>query len=207
MPCWERTLKSQGFPIIIGLLLLVTGCNSPAAAPQQASQEDHHPESFGFGSPATTEDIAAWDIDIMPDGTGLPEGQGSVEEGRLIYEQKCMVCHGASGVEGPNDRLVGRLPGDTFTMHEDLSTRRHKAVGSYWPYATTLYDYIRRAMPQTMPGSLTNDEVYALTAYILHLNDLLDEAAVLDATSLPEIEMPASDLFIPDDRLEHGQVH
>ena len=208
MHCWERFLRSNGVLAAIGLSLLLVACNSPAAAPHQVIQEEPvHPESFGFGSPATAEDIAAWDIDIMPDGTGLPAGQGSVQEGKIVYEQKCMVCHGASGVEGPNDRLVGRLPADNFTMHEDLSTRRYKAVGSYWPYATTLYDYIRRAMPQPTPGTLTDNEVYALTAYILHLNNLLDESAVLDAVSLPKVEMPAKDLFIPDDRLEHGQVH
>ncbi len=199
------------WPLLLFFGLLNTSCNAPAAAPHQqvARQEAPatHPERFGFGRNATPEEIARGDIDVMPDGTGLPAGQGSVAEGAGLYQQQCAACHGATGVEGPNDRLVGRLPDDVFTMHEDLSSRRHKAVGSYWPYSTTLFDYIRRAMPHPAPGSLTNDEVYALTAHILHLNGLVDADAVMDATSLPAVVMPAQSLFVPDDRLDHDQVH
>ncbi len=194
-----------------GLCLLFASCTAPAASPQseqQASQQlADHPERFGFGRDVSDEEIKAWDIDILPDGTGLPSGQGSVAEGKVVYEQKCMVCHGATGTEGPNDRLVGRLPGDVFKMHEDLSTRRSKAVGSYWPYSSTLFDYVRRAMPQPAPGSLSDNEVYALTAYILHLNGLIEEQDVMSAETLPRVEMPAQNLFVPDDRLEYGQVH
>lgn len=189
------------------LLAGLTACNAPSAKPIEQQAQADHPERFGFGQPATEEEIAAWDIDIMPDGSGLPPGEGSVAEGMQIYQQQCIACHGATGTEGPNDQLVGRLPDDVFTMHEDLSTRRFKAVGSYWPYSTTLYDYIRRAMPAAMPGTLSNEEVYALTAYILHLNELVPEDAVMDANSLPQVEMPARDLFVPDDRLEFEQVH
>ncbi len=193
------------------LFLLIAACNAPAAAPQQqtasAEQAANHPAQFGFGRAATPEEIAAWDIDVMPDGTGLPPGEGSVGEGAELYRLQCAACHGATGTEGPNDRLVGQLPDDTFTMHEDLSARRHKAVGSYWPYSTTLFDYIRRAMPHPAPGSLEDAEVYALTAYILHLNGLVDADAVMDASTLPAVEMPAQALFIPDDRLDYDAVH
>ena len=193
------------------LFMVFVSCNSPAAAPhggQGVNQtSDDHPERFGFGRAASAAEIEIWDIDIMSDGAGLPPGEGSVNDGKAIYQQKCMVCHGATGKEGPNDQLVGRLPGDVFTMHEDITTRRYKAVGSYWPYSTTLFDYIRRAMPQPAPGSLTDDEVYALTAYILYLNDLVGADAVMDAETLPAVDMPARDLFVPDDRLNYEQVH
>ena len=201
--------------LISSALLFLAGCSSPNASPratsdavqtQEMSSEDW-PASFEFGREATAEEIAAWDIDIMPDGTGLPKGSGTVLEGEAVYRAKCMACHGATGIEGPNDQLVGRIPNEVFRMDEDLLQRRHKAIGSYWPYSTTLFDYIRRAMPQLTPGSLSNEEVYALTAYILYLNDLILEDAVMDRETLPAIEMPARNLFVPDDRLEFDQVH
>lgn len=204
----EILIRPGRLPAYLLLLLISAGCNAPAAAPQTVQEAQHAlPESFGFGREVSEDEIAAWDIDIMPDGTGLPAGEGSVAEGKSIYEQKCMACHGVEGTGGPNDQLVGRLPGDAFVMDTDLSQRRMKAVGSYWPYSTTLFDYIRRAMPQPMPGSLTDDEVYALTAYILHLNDLVGEDAAMNATSLPMVQMPARDLYVPDDRLDYEQVH
>lgn len=207
------SLHSAACFSLLLFLIVVTGasCNAPAAAPQQQvavqPSSTTYPDQFGFGKDASPEDIARWDIDVMPDGTGLPEGEGSVAEGAALYRQQCAACHGATGVEGPNDRLVGRLPNDVFAMHEDLSTRRHKAIGSYWPYSTTLFDYIRRAMPHPAPGSLADHEVYALTAYLLHLNGLVESDAVMDAMSLPAVSMPAQQLFVPDDRLEHNQVH
>lgn len=197
------------------LLLIVcsiTACTSPDPSQKPAMTaatvlQDQYPERFGFGRVATPDEIAALDIDVMPDGTGLPEGKGTVSEGKAIYTLKCAVCHGANGVEGPNDQLVGRLPDDAFTFGDDLSARRYKAIGSYWPYSTTLFDYIRRAMPQTAPGSLTDHEVYALTAYLLHLNDLVDEEAIMNRESLPAIKMPAHGHFVPDDRLDFNEVH
>ena len=205
--------RFQAFATILpaAFLLVLAACNAPAAAPQQqtAAVESpaDHPPQFGFGRTATSEEITAWDIDIMPDGTGLPAGQGSVAEGAELYRMQCAACHGLTGTEGPNDRLVGQLPDGEFTMHEDIAARRHKAVGSYWPYSTTLFDYIRRAMPHPAPGCLEDAEVYALTAYILHLNGLVDADGVMDATTLPAVEMPARALFVPDDRLEYDAVH
>ncbi|WP_233818876.1 c-type cytochrome [Dyadobacter sp. CY312] len=156
------------------------------------------PKSFGFGRPATEKEIAAIDIDIRPDGKGLPAGQGNAVTGKAIYAAKCSACHGATGIEGPNDRLV---VGDTSSV----KSRRVKAIGNYWPYATTVFDYVRRAMPFNEPGSLTDEEVYSLTAYLLHANGLIDSKKVLNAKTLPQVDMPAKKYYVPDDR-EDGPV-
>ena len=171
-----------------------------------ASADDAWPERFGFGHEATPAEIAAFDIDILPDGTGLPEGSGSASEGAAIYAVKCAVCHGATGVEGPNDRLVAR-PDEGFPSGTDANSFTGRTIGNYWPYAPTVFDYVRRSMPQTQPGSLTNDEVYALTAWLLWRNKLIEEDTELTAASLSEIEMPARDQFHPDDRLDYTEVH
>ena len=172
----------------------------PEASPEASSQAPaeaarlpaHAPERFGFGTPASAERVALWDIDVKPDGEGLPPGSGSVEEGRRVYEAQCLQCHGATGTEGPNDRLVS--PGEWERWPPG------RTVGAYWPYATTLFDYTRRAMPQTTPGTLPDDDVYAVVAYVLHLSGIVAADAVLDAASLAEIEMPARGRFVPDDR-------
>ena len=153
---------------------------------------------FGFGEAASPERIAAWDIDIGPDGEGLPVGSGSVERGETLYRMQCVQCHGARGEGADFEALAGRVPGDRFPFSEDRSWRI--TVGSYWPYATTLFDYIRRAMPQAAPGTLPPDDVYALTAFILQLNGILEPGDALDAESLPRIKMPARDRFVRDDR-------
>lgn len=150
--------------------------------------------SYGIGKSATAEEIAGWDIDIRPDGKGLPPGSGSVEEGEWLYEDKCASCHGSFG-EG-----VGRYPvlsGGEGTLAED---RPEKTVGSYWPYASTLWDYIHRAMPFTAPQSMTDEEVYAITAYVLYLNDLVEDDFVLTADNLASVEMPNQEGFFLDDR-------
>ncbi len=149
---------------------------------------------YGYGATASEEEIAGWDIDIRPDGLGLPEGSGSVEDGEFLYEQKCASCHGSFG-EG-----VGRYPvlaGGFDSLTED---RPEKTVGSYWPYASTLWDYIHRAMPFQAPQSLDDDEVYAIAAYVLYLNDLVDDDFVLTRDSLASIEMPNANSFYRDDR-------
>jgi len=153
---------------------------------------------FGFGHRATATEIAAWDIDVRPDGTGLPPGSGTVAQGSRIYAARCAACHGATGVEGPNDRLVGRIEGDAFPFGNDTS--QVETIGNYWPYATTVFDYIRRAMPYEAPGSLSADEVYSLTAYLLFLNEIVPQEAAMDASTLPAVRMPARDRFVPDDR-------
>lgn len=146
---------------------------------------DEHPR---LGEPLTPQQVDAANYVVMPDGEGLPAGSGSVAAGETIYQQQCLACHGAGGEGGPNDRLVG----GRGSIH---SAKPVKTVGSYWPYATTLFDYIRRAMPFMAPGSLDNDDTYAVTAYLLHLNGIVDEKTVLNAASLPQVVMPNRDNF------------
>lgn len=148
----------------------------------------HSAGPYGFGSLPETEEIAVIDIAIGPDGSGLPPGQGTVSEGGDIYQVQCASCHGATGTEGPRAQLVGgKLP----TL---------KTIGSYWPYATTVFDYIRRAMPIPTPGGLSDSAVYALTAWLLNQNQIIDADAVMNAATLPRVRMPNRDGFIDDPR-------
>ena len=148
---------------------------------------------YGIGKTATAREIAGWDIDVRPDGKGLPKGEGSVAQGEPMYEAKCASCHGLFG-EGE-----GRWPplaGGEDSLTED---RPEKTVGSYWPYASTLWDYINRAMPFPNPQSLTPHEVYAISAYVLYLNDLVEDDFVLTQSNLASIKMPNEDNFYIDD--------
>jgi S-disulfanyl-L-cysteine oxidoreductase SoxD len=156
------------------------------------------PATFGIGRPATPAEIGALDIDIGPDGAGLPSGRGTPAEGAAIYATRCAGCHGKTGREGPNDVLVGRLTAEGFPFSRD--PKLPHTIGNYWPYATTVFDYIRRAMPPDAPGSLKDDEVYALVAHLLALNELIPADAVMDATTLPKVKMPARERFVPDQR-------
>ena len=148
---------------------------------------------YGIGRPATPAEIAGWNIDIGRDGSNLPAGRGTVSHGREVFDQQCSACHGEKGEGGIGDRLFGGQ-GTLGT------TKPIRTVGSYWPYATTLFDYIRRAMPQNAPQSLSNDDVYAVSAYILSLNGLVADDATLDAKSLVAIKMPNRDGFVGDPR-------
>ncbi len=161
--------------------------------------------SHGVGRTATPAEIAAWDIDVNPSGAGLPAGRGTAAEGEPIYAAKCASCHGAAG-EGLSvapeglptaPPLVGREPAEASAFSQDPALP--KTVGNYWPYATTLYDYINRAMPLNAPGSLHPGEIYALVAWILEKNGIIAPGTVVDATSLPRVRMPARDRFVPDD--------
>ena len=156
------------------------------------------PERFGFGRSATPDDIAKLDIDVRPDGAGLPDGSGTVAQGRAVYLQKCAACHGNNGQGGLNDRLVGREPREHRAFSQDDTTQ--KTIGNYWPYATTLYDYTARSMPFSQPGSLTPDEVYGVVAYLLYLNEIVGADAILNRETLPRVMMPAHDRFVIDDR-------
>jgi cytochrome c len=180
---------------MIAAALLATAL--AAAAGAQA------PARYGIGRAATPAEIAARDIDVTPDGAGLPAGKGTAAGGAAIYASKCAQCHGKTGTEGPNDVLVGRAPGDGFPFSKDPKVPH--TIGNYWPYATTVFDYVRRAMPPTAPGSLTDDEVYALTAFLLHENQLIDADAVMDKTSLPKVEMPARKYFMRDTRKQFAE--
>lgn len=141
------------------------------------------PLQYGFGKPASKAEIAGWDIDVRPDGMGLPKGRGSVDQGQAIYDEKCASCHGTFGES--NSYL--QLAGGVGSLGSDQPVR---TTGSKLNYATTLWDYINRAMPFTAPQTLTPDEVYALTAYVLNLNDIVPADAVLDQDSLPKVKMP-----------------
>jgi mono/diheme cytochrome c family protein len=148
---------------------------------------------YGIGRAATPAEIAGWNIDIDRDGNNLPPGSGSVAQGHEIFDAQCSACHGAKGEGGVGDQLVGGQ--GTLATAKPVRT-----VGSYWPYATTLFDYIRRAMPQNAPQSLSNEEVYAVAAYVLNLNGLVTADATLDAARLKAIKMPNRDMFVGDPR-------
>ena len=146
-------------------------------------------ETPNLGRLATPAEIAGWDVSIPPDGTGLPPGSGTSEQGAVVYTQKCQSCHGEKGAGKPNDQLVGG-PG-TLTTKSPVRT-----IGSYWPYATTVFDFIRRAMPWPQPKTLTSDETYALTAYILKLNGIIGDNDTMNAQTLPKVRMPNRDGFV-----------
>ena len=158
-----------------------------------------HAQGYGFGRDATAKEVAGWNIDVTPDGKGLPKGSGSVSQGKLVYDSMCAACHGAKGEGKPADRLVGGKG--------SLNTERPvKTIGSFWPYATTIFDYVNRAMPYTAPQSLTPDQVYAVTAYLLNLNGIVGADAVMDATTLPKVQMPNRAGFVGDPRPDTANV-
>jgi len=168
---------------------LVAGCFAQGR-PGHTSTAD-----YGIGRPATDDDIRAADIDVSPSGEGLPPGQGTVTQGAQVFAARCAACHGPTGREGPKDRLIGG--------HHSLATPAPiKTIGSYWPYATTLYDYIHRAMPFDAPQSLTPEEIYSVVAWLLYQNGIIPEDAVMDARSLPGVVMPNRQGFVPDPRLD-----
>ena len=146
-------------------------------------------ERYDFGRPATPQEIKGWDIDVSPSGAGLPPGHGDVRQGEAIFAAKCASCHGARGEGKPMPRLVGGIG----TLRDK---KPEKTVGSYWPYATTLFDYVRRSMPLNAPQSLTSDEVYAVSAYVLFLNGIVAQDTTLDADSLVNVKMPNRDGFV-----------
>jgi cytochrome c len=183
---------------LIALVILATASAFARGQTSRAPAKPADTTPLGIGRPATAEEIQTLDIDVMPDGRGLPPGQGSVAEGAKIYAAKCASCHGKNGEGATAERLVATDSGKNF----DFATNAKlvKAVGNYWPYATTLYDYTYRAMPFLQPGTLTPDETYAVTAYILALNKIVPEDAVMDAKTLPSVKMPARDRFVIDNR-------
>ena len=171
-------MSTRSWSAVVLVLIAVVGYTRSVA------QETPH-----LGRPATPAEVAGWDISIPPDGTGLPPGSGTPEQGAVVYTQKCQACHGEKGAGKPNDQLVGGQ--GTLTSANPVRT-----IGSYWPYATTVFDYVRRAMPYTQSQSLTSDEVYAVTAYLLHLNGIIGAQDVMNAQTLSQVQMPNRAQFI-----------
>jgi S-disulfanyl-L-cysteine oxidoreductase SoxD len=168
--------------VIVVAVATLAGCAAPASSGKAA-----------FGNPVSKEEVARWDISIPPSGVGLPGGGGTARQGAQVYEQKCLACHGAKGAGKPADPLVGGI--GTLSSKTPVRT-----VGSYWPYATTLFDYVRRAMPITNPLSLSDDEVYAVSAYVLALNGIVGDDAIMNAQTLPQVRMPNRDGFVDKSR-------
>ncbi|AMR81842.1 c-type cytochrome [Cupriavidus nantongensis] len=160
-------------------------------------------QTYGIGRPASERDLAAWNIDVTPDGTGLPPGSGTVARGQQVYAQHCAACHGVNGEGKPADALVG---GQGTLKDAARGKDPVKTIGSFWPYATTVFDFINRAMPYNAPQSLAPDEVYAVTAWLLHKNGILPADAVLDAHTLPQVKMPNRDGFVADARPDTANV-
>ena len=202
----------------VGMCLVLVGCElrdvprsaqTPPAAqqgitrPLDVQPTPVTPSRFdGVGRAATRAEVAAWNVDVNPSGAGLPAGRGTAAEGARVYAAQCASCHGGRG-EGiaPFPRLVG---GGSSNFGFGRDPKLVKTVGNYWPYATTLFDYVNRAMPFNTPGSLTADEVYAVVAWILAENAIVARTAVLDARTLPAVRMPARERFVPDDRGRGG---
>lgn len=157
------------------------------------------PATFGLGTAPSPAKLAAVDIDANPSGVGLPEGNGTYASGAALYLQKCAACHGAKGEgAGPFPRLIGVEHQRDFAFADDPKYAR--TIGNYWPYATTLYDYVNRTMPFSAPGSLTPDEVYSLVAFLLAENGIVPRTTVINRETLPRVEMPARNKFVKDDR-------
>lgn len=178
---------------VLGAAAVGYGQTSGTAAKENAATAHNKP--LGIGRPAALEEIAGWDIDVRPDGTGLPEGRGSVKDGEALYLERCAACHGEFGESAGRWPILsggaGTLPG-----HDPV-----KSIGSYWPYASTVFDYIRRSMPYGNAQSLTNDELYAVTAYVLYLNDVIDkEDFELSNENFRTIQLPNVGGFFDDDR-------
>ncbi len=185
---WHRVSRLASCAVAAGFVLSVGIA---------AAQQTGYPAAYDFGSPASDADIAAWDIAYPPSGAGLPAGSGTYDQGKQLFADNCAACHGddLKGVSGTGGGPA--LIGGRGTLN---TTKPVMTVESYWPYATTLYDYIHRAMPFTAPDSLKPDEVYALVAYILGEANIIDKSEVIDANSLPKVEMPNRNGFYVDNR-------
>jgi len=173
---------SERNAVVAICIAALAACASPPPSPGKPP---------ALGAAVSAEEIARWDISIPPSGAGLPAGSGTAKQGAAVYGAKCLACHGEKGAGKPADVLVGGIG--------SLATARPvRTVGSYWPYSTTLFDYVRRAMPITNPLSLSDDEVYAVSAYVLFLNGIVGEDAVMNAQTLPQVKMPNRDGFVSD---------
>lgn len=191
--------------IALGLLIACAGGPSDAVAPPEGSalaptkplDPKPLPAPLGLGRTATPDEIAAWDRDVDPSGHGLPSGKGDVATGRALFATKCAACHGAKGEGTPiAPMLAGTVPMTGFADDPKIP----RTIGNWWPHASTLFDYVQRAMPQTAPGSLPPDETYALVAFLLAENGAVPQDFVADAASVPAVKMPTKVQFVRDDR-------
>ena len=173
----SKRIRIAGIVVIAAAALAACVVQPPAVMPP------------ALGTVVSAEEVARWDISIPPSGAGLPKGSGTARLGLQVYERKCVACHGAKGAGKPADVLVGGV--GSLASKTPLRT-----VGSYWPYATTLFDYVRRAMPIANPLSLSDDEVYAVSAYVLFLNGIVGEDEQMNAQTLPQVKMPNRDGFL-----------
>jgi cytochrome c len=187
--------RSHGRVIVVAAFAALTACRLDA---RDDYLGDKDPKRFALGHTPPAAELASVDVDVSPSGAGLPTGSGTPEQGATVYAASCASCHGDNG-EGkpPYPQLIGGPKGNV-----DFSTdpKIPRTIGNYWPYATTLFDYVRRAMPLTAPGSLTADQTYAVTAYLLNREGLVPAGTALDARSLPAVQMPAKSRFVSDDR-------
>lgn len=187
--------SSRSLPLALAALLTAAISASPALAGAPAAHGAAHPPGyFGYGAPPTKDQIAGWDIDVRgDDGLGLPPGKGRVDHGADLFAEQCAACHGTFG-EG--EGRYPKLAGGEGTL---TAERPEPTVGSYWPFAPTLWDYINRAMPFPAPHTLSADDVYAITAYVLNINNIVPNDFVADRDSLPKVKMPNRDHFIWED--------
>lgn len=202
-PAWPAAVL---VPVILAACGRPDASRAPGAEQRGAGQRPADirptpapPQRFAtIGRDARADEVRAWNVDVNPSGVGLPDGRGTYDAGTKVYARECASCHGAKG-EGipPNPRLVGAEPRE-FIFGRD--PKAAKTIGNYWPYATTLYDYVNRAMPFNAPGSLRPDEVYGVVAYLLAENEVIARGAVMDRETLPKVRMPARDRFVRDDR-------
>jgi S-disulfanyl-L-cysteine oxidoreductase SoxD len=170
---------------LLGVAIVLLGASAALA---------QTPSYSNIGRAPTQEEIRAWDISIGPDGKGLPAGQGTAKEGATIFAAKCVVCHGPGGEGG---KIGPRLISTQADLESLTTIKPARTIGAYWPYATTLFDYINRAMPRNQGGTLTPNEVYSLAAFILARSNIIQEGDVMDAKSLPKVRMPNRNGFIP----------
>lgn len=173
-------IKMKRLKIILISVLIAAGIN-PLNAEQQGPE---------LGQAVSAEEIAKWDISVFPDGEGLPKGEGNVEQGKKVYQQQCISCHGQNGLgTAAGDQLAGAQMSLTSEYPE-------QTIGTYWPYATSLFDLIRRSMPMTAPGSLSNEQTYAVTAYLLYLNNIITKDEVMNSKTLAKVKMPNEEGFV-----------